>query len=222
MQSPTIEHARKRALQSYREWYRAVSGWAPLLLPNTFISLAYLYLSTRCIRHHDGDQSRQSQCLKSQTWIDSKAIWESADIQAPEIVSLYALSVPPSMVRLKIRQDFERNRHIENLDVINMLLQKNQQEFQETMNQWKQEVSPSSSFLDLKCELMGDSPTSCSGSSLMRKLNLLRLSSTNSTRVEMTRPKSTLFKGRLRVNRPNPPGRSSLIWTLGIVRFTTE
>ena len=45
------------------------------------------------------------------------------------------------MVRLKIRQDFERNRHIDNLDVINMLLHKNQQEYQETMNQWKQEVS---------------------------------------------------------------------------------
>jgi len=54
---------------------------------------------------------------------------------------LYAISVPPSMVRLKIRQDFERNRHIDNLDVINMLLHKNQQEYQETMNQWKQEVS---------------------------------------------------------------------------------
>jgi len=45
------------------------------------------------------------------------------------------------MVRLKIRHDFERNRNVENLDVINMLLHKNQQEFQETMNMWKQEVS---------------------------------------------------------------------------------
>ena len=45
------------------------------------------------------------------------------------------------MVRLKIRQDFERNRHVQNLGVINMLLHKNQQEYQETMNQWKQEVS---------------------------------------------------------------------------------
>ena len=47
------------------------------------------------------------------------------------------------MVRLKIRQDFERNRHVTNLGVINMLLHKNQQEYQETLNQWKQEVSGS-------------------------------------------------------------------------------
>ena len=45
------------------------------------------------------------------------------------------------MVRLKVRQDFERNRYIDNLDVINVMLLKNQQEYQEVMNGWKQEVS---------------------------------------------------------------------------------
>lgn len=45
------------------------------------------------------------------------------------------------MVRLKIRQDFERTKHIHDLGIINMLLHKNQQEYQETMNSWKQEVS---------------------------------------------------------------------------------
>jgi len=45
------------------------------------------------------------------------------------------------MIRLKIRQDFERNRHINDLGIIDMLLHKNQQEYQETMNCWKQEVS---------------------------------------------------------------------------------
>ena len=49
------------------------------------------------------------------------------------------------MIRLKIRQDFERNRHVTDLGVINMLLFKNQQEYQETMNCWKQEVSPAKS-----------------------------------------------------------------------------
>ncbi len=66
---------------------------------------------------------------------------QRTNLQAPDIVQLYALSVPPSMVRLKIRDDFERNRYIDNLDIINMLLLKNQQEYQETMNGWKQEVS---------------------------------------------------------------------------------
>ena len=55
------------------------------------------------------------------------------------------------MVRLKLRQDFERNRHVDNLDVINMLLHKNQQEYQETMNCWKQEVSSSVNLVP-KCQ----------------------------------------------------------------------
>ncbi|RSH94542.1 hypothetical protein EHS25_004346 [Saitozyma podzolica] len=55
------------------------------------------------------------------------------------IVALYALNISPSWVRLKIRQDFERNRAINDLKIIDMLLLKNQQEFQETMNCWKQE-----------------------------------------------------------------------------------
>jgi NADH dehydrogenase (ubiquinone) 1 alpha subcomplex subunit 6 len=44
------------------------------------------------------------------------------------------------MIRLKIRQDFEKNRDITDLPIIDMLLHKNQQEYQETMNCWKQEV----------------------------------------------------------------------------------
>ncbi|WWC68748.1 uncharacterized protein I206_102682 [Kwoniella pini CBS 10737] len=59
---------------------------------------------------------------------------------APDIVQLYALNVSPSLVRLKFRQDFERNRDtITDLSVMNIMLLKNQQEFQETMNAWKQE-----------------------------------------------------------------------------------
>jgi NADH dehydrogenase (ubiquinone) 1 alpha subcomplex subunit 6 len=64
----------------------------------------------------------------------------STNKQAPEIVSLYALNVAPSMIRLKIRQDFEKNKEITDLPIIDMLLHKNQQEYQETMNCWKQEV----------------------------------------------------------------------------------
>ncbi|WRT65589.1 uncharacterized protein IL334_002534 [Kwoniella shivajii] len=59
---------------------------------------------------------------------------------APDIVQLYALNVSPSLVRLKFRQDFERNRDtVTDLQVMNIMLLKNQQEFQETMNAWKQE-----------------------------------------------------------------------------------
>ena len=83
-------------------------------------------------------------------------------IQAPEICQLYAVPVSPSLVRLKIRQDFERNRHIQDLGVIDMLLHKNQQEYQETVNAWKQEVS--STFWETGRSNLTLSPTSCTGS----------------------------------------------------------
>ena len=81
-----------------------------------------------------------------------------AGLKAPEIVSVYALPISPSMIRLKIRQDFERNRHVKDLGVIDMLLHKNQQEYQETMNCWKQEVGDSR-FRSLK---LGCTSSDCS------------------------------------------------------------
>jgi NADH dehydrogenase (ubiquinone) 1 alpha subcomplex subunit 6 len=45
------------------------------------------------------------------------------------------------MIRAKKRADFEKHRHIQDLNVIDLLLFKSHQEYQETMNCWKQEVS---------------------------------------------------------------------------------
>jgi hypothetical protein len=59
--------------------------------------------------------------------------------QAPEICTLYALDVPPSAVRAVIRQRFERNRHLTDPNVVDILLHKSRLEYQETMNFWKQE-----------------------------------------------------------------------------------
>jgi NADH dehydrogenase (ubiquinone) 1 alpha subcomplex subunit 6 len=59
--------------------------------------------------------------------------------QAPEICVLYSLDVPPSAVREVIRQRFERNRHLTDPNVIDILLHKSRVEYQETMNFWKQE-----------------------------------------------------------------------------------
>jgi hypothetical protein len=67
--------------------------------------------------------------------------WGRSLLQAPEIVALYALNISPSMIRIKIRQEFEKNKAVTDVNIINMLLHKNQQEYQETMNCWKQEVS---------------------------------------------------------------------------------
>ncbi|KAF8999821.1 NdufA6 NADH-ubiquinone oxidoreductase 14.8 kDa subunit [Cyathus striatus] len=57
---------------------------------------------------------------------------------APEIVNLYALSVSPAYVRYAIRQQFEKNRHVTDPRAIDVLLLKGRQEYQETLNCWKQ------------------------------------------------------------------------------------
>jgi len=57
---------------------------------------------------------------------------------APEICTLYALNVSPAYFRHCIRQRFERNRHITDVRVIDILLSKSRMEYQETVNCWKQ------------------------------------------------------------------------------------
>ncbi|KAI0313480.1 NADH-ubiquinone oxidoreductase Complex1 subunit [Amylostereum chailletii] len=58
---------------------------------------------------------------------------------APELCTLFALNVPASYIRSQIRQRFEQNRHVTDPKVIDVLILKGRQEFQETMNCWKQE-----------------------------------------------------------------------------------
>ncbi|TFY70779.1 hypothetical protein EVG20_g2232 [Dentipellis fragilis] len=58
---------------------------------------------------------------------------------APEICTLYSLDVTAPYVRAAIRREFERNRYVTDVKVIDILLLKGRQEFQETMNCWKQE-----------------------------------------------------------------------------------
>lgn len=59
--------------------------------------------------------------------------------QAPEIVATFALSVSPNDVRRAVRAEFERNRYVSDPKVIDVLLVKGQQSYQETMNAWSQE-----------------------------------------------------------------------------------
>lgn len=58
--------------------------------------------------------------------------------QAPDIVEMYALNVPPSLIRARIREQFERNQHVQDPTVMDVLLLKGRQELQETLNVWKQ------------------------------------------------------------------------------------
>ncbi|EDR09340.1 uncharacterized protein LACBIDRAFT_326056 [Laccaria bicolor S238N-H82] len=56
----------------------------------------------------------------------------------PEIVAIYSLPVSPAYVRHAIRQRFERNRYVTDPKAIDVLVLKDRQDYQETMNCWKQ------------------------------------------------------------------------------------
>ncbi|KAJ7042885.1 hypothetical protein C8F04DRAFT_1229602 [Mycena alexandri] len=57
---------------------------------------------------------------------------------APEVVNQYALDVSPMQLRHAIRMRFEANRNVTDLRAIDVLLLKSRQDFQETLNMWKQ------------------------------------------------------------------------------------
>ncbi|CAI2172872.1 510_t:CDS:2 [Funneliformis geosporum] len=63
--------------------------------------------------------------------------WQRA---APKIVSDYLLDLPISAVRAKIREEFEKNRFVADLRVIDILIFKGRAEYQETVNMWKMET----------------------------------------------------------------------------------
>ncbi|KAL0952506.1 hypothetical protein HGRIS_006768 [Hohenbuehelia grisea] len=57
---------------------------------------------------------------------------------APEIIATYSLSLTTAQVRHILRQRFERNRFVTDPRAIDVLLLKSRQDYQETMNCWKQ------------------------------------------------------------------------------------
>ncbi|KAJ1643617.1 ndufa6 NADH-ubiquinone oxidoreductase subunit [Dispira simplex] len=61
--------------------------------------------------------------------------WQQA---VPSMVEMYQLSMPMSVVRAKIREEFEKNRYVSDLKTIDVLITKGQMEYQETLNAWKQ------------------------------------------------------------------------------------
>jgi len=58
---------------------------------------------------------------------------------APEVATLYALNTSASEIRRAVRREFERNRYVSDPKVIDVLIQKGRQSWQETMNCWSQE-----------------------------------------------------------------------------------
>lgn len=56
---------------------------------------------------------------------------------APEIVTTFAANIPATAIRAKIRQEFEKNKYVDDLEAVDILLLKGYQEYQETVNAWK-------------------------------------------------------------------------------------
>jgi NADH dehydrogenase (ubiquinone) 1 alpha subcomplex subunit 6 len=56
------------------------------------------------------------------------------------MVDLYALEVSSRQIRSRVRQEFEKHRYVSDTKVIDRLLFKGRQEYEETMNQWKQKT----------------------------------------------------------------------------------
>jgi NADH dehydrogenase (ubiquinone) 1 alpha subcomplex subunit 6 len=53
---------------------------------------------------------------------------------ANEIVTLYAINIPASAVKAKIRQEFERNSRVDDLATVDILLLKGHQEYQVSLS----------------------------------------------------------------------------------------
>lgn len=60
----------------------------------------------------------------------SRALYRDWMRAAHEIPILYAVNIPASAVRAKIRQDFERNLLVDDLGTVDILLLKGHQEYQ--------------------------------------------------------------------------------------------
>lgn len=59
---------------------------------------------------------------------------------------MYSVPFPVSVIRTRMRQEFERYRYVNKLPVVDVLIQKNNAEYQEMMNFWKQTTHVMSYF----------------------------------------------------------------------------
>ncbi|KAI1143603.1 NADH dehydrogenase, alpha subcomplex, subunit 6 [Hypoxylon sp. FL0543] len=86
----------------------------------------------------------------SANWNDAKrrvlAAYREWIRAAPEIQTMYSIPFPVSVIRTRMRQEFERHRFVNKLPVVDVLLMQNNAEYQETMNFWKQTTHVMSYF----------------------------------------------------------------------------
>ncbi|TEB33824.1 hypothetical protein FA13DRAFT_1708025 [Coprinellus micaceus] len=67
-----------------------------------------------------------------------KSLYREWYRSAPEITTLYALSVSPAYIRHAIRQKFDQFQYATDPRQVDVMLLKSRQDYQETMNCWKQ------------------------------------------------------------------------------------
>ena len=67
---------------------------------------------------------------------------------APEICNLYHLEINSRVVQQRIRQEFEKNRFVRDLSVVDILLFKGRIELEETLNLFKQPTHVMRFFAD--------------------------------------------------------------------------
>jgi len=79
---------------------------------------------------------------QSANWADAKrrvlAVYREWLRAAPEIQTMYSVPLPVSVIRTRIRQEFERHRFVNKLPVVDVLVTKGHIDYQETMNYWRQ------------------------------------------------------------------------------------
>lgn len=49
------------------------------------------------------------------------------------------MNIPATAIRAKVREQFEKNKFVDDLEAVDILLLKGYQEYQETVNAWKME-----------------------------------------------------------------------------------
>jgi len=82
---------------------------------------------------HEWSDLTETGCGRYSSSYNGLAWWTTliADMtQAPEIQTMYSLTMPVSAIRTKMRQEFERHRFVAQLKTVDVLLMNSHQEFQ--------------------------------------------------------------------------------------------